>query len=153
METLKTVAKLVGMEGFIQESSVDVAHNYGGPNGGGLDFIVSGGGGGKKERTSNYSAAAAVKDWDNTTIRKWLSKRKNGAFATCLRKLDPDLNGRTLMKMSAEKLAGPNALCDGNITLATQLFRSLREENERAKDLQSQMRGQRRKMIRGFDAT
>ena len=100
---------------------------------------------------NSHSAAASVKDWDNATIRKWLSKRKNGVFSGCLRGLDPSLNGRALMKMSADKLAGGGGLCKGNATLAAQLFRSLREENERAKDLQMAMREQRRKAIRGFD--
>ena len=97
-------------------------------------------------------SVGSVKDWDNTTVRKWLSKRKNGMFTTCLEKLDNSWNGRMLMKMSAEKLDA-NLLGGSNIVLATALFRGLREEEQRLRVNKEKEREGRRVMIRGNDVT
>tara|TARA_B110000305_G_C19259458_1_gene548790 strand:+ start:207 stop:410 length:204 start_codon:yes stop_codon:yes gene_type:complete len=66
--------------------------------------------------------------------------------------LDKQLNGKSLMKLSADKLALAGGLCEGNGALAGLLFKCLREENERAAGLISQMREDRRQLIKGLDA-
>ena len=109
METLKTVASIVGVDDQISEEKAHVVTSA--------------------RRIENRQAPLPPKQWDHEHLRKFLAQKKMKV------ELSEKHDGRTLMKMSVSQMRAQLFVEDRDKELAQKLFDLLRKENDRVAEI------------------
>ena len=109
MDTLKTVASIVGVDDQISEEKAHVVASA--------------------RRIENRPAPLPPKQWDHEHLRKFLAQRKIKV------ELSEKHDGRTLMKMSVSQMRAQLFVEDRDKELAQKLFDLLRKENDRVAEI------------------